>query len=138
MVAVTRRAKTSEPIQERREELRTRVTFFLPAGERPHKQAVRATMRYLERQQTSALPVDGYTLSKRALPVFDGGCLAGTGDWENDPIVLFIVDYLCDVDDVRLDRSLRRLEQFILAEYGRRGKAQRTVWIVAQRVLVFA
>ncbi len=113
-------------------EPKVRVTFFLPNNNQDEEDAVSAVVRYLKRQQTAAVPITGFTCSNIDEPGFTGTWWDGNaGNWVEDQVVYFIVDFPGNVDDVLLDDPLARLHKGITRLYAAVGRPQKEVWVIA-------
>lgn len=117
-------------------ESRARVTFFIPCRLPGEKEAALAVQRYLERQRLNQnLKVTGYTRSDIRTPVFHGAW--HRRKWYRESVVLFIVDFPCELEDSRLDQELKRLKRVIQFFYWKVKSPQKGIWIVIQKAECF-
>lgn len=114
-------------------EVRTRVTFFLPARTLTEELAARAIARYLEQQRKRRVAVTGFTRSQFPDTVFSG--YWWDGEWNREGVALFVIDYGLPLETPRLEQAIRRLRQIIERRYRSYGSEQSEIWLVAQRVI---
>lgn len=115
---------------------RTRVIFNLPIEDENEERAVSDIIDYLQSQRISQLGLRGFTHSILKNAVFCGYWWSDdTQQWIKDRIVLFIIDYLFDVDDHVLIQHLRELKRIVSEAYRLYGSMQEEIWLVSHKVL---
>ncbi len=120
------------------QELRTRVSFFLPRRSIQEEQAVRSVIAYLQTQLNGDPPVTGFTHSSFPMTVFSGFWWNDDrAEWQRERVILFTVDYDVDLEDRRLAAALGRLYRVIQRRYERYGSPQQVVWIITNGVVRF-
>ena len=117
------------------QEDRTRVICHLPLNDIAEEKAFKVVIKYLDSQRRKRIGVDGYTYS--GPDAFFGRWWSSERlDWIADHIVLLIVDYKIDLTDQRvsLSEKIAELKNVVHEAYGRYGRHQEEVWVVAHRV----
>jgi len=118
-------------------EPRTRVFCHLPINNRNEWQAVDAVIAHIESlQEDRSLGVKGYTKTRPRPPAFLGYWWnSRKKEFEEESIVICIVDIKLDISDSRLNQITRDLRDEIRKQYVEfTGKEQQVVWVVAHEV----
>lgn len=120
-------------------EARTRVTFFLPLNNQAEEKVVNAVIRYLKSQRKAKIPVTGFTHSLLIDAPFYGYWWSDEqAKWQQERVILLVVDYGSALDNAKLRQALGRLKQTIQRFYRQYGSVQEEVWLIAQRVTRYA
>jgi hypothetical protein len=119
-------------------ETRTRVMCNLPLNNAPQEKAFKEIIKYIQSQQTLKIGVTGYTYS--APGTFYGFWwnidLDAAGDWEQDKIVLLMVDYEIPMTHPThsISEKIAELKATIEKAYSDYGMRQMEVWVIASTV----
>lgn len=148
-------------------ERRVRVTFFLPAGSKGDKEAVRQVIHSLDSQflvgTITRFTVTGFTHSGIPTEVSEQEMMAHEihleketffGHWWHElkvkgapgiskglvvePVVFFLIDYLSFAQEWEFDQVLRQLKEEIFSIYEEHGRPQEEIWMVKQDVYRYA
>jgi hypothetical protein len=109
----------------------------LPINSAAEEKAFKEIIAHLDRLRRQRIGVDGYTYS-------DPGAFFGRwrsvdpaqGGWVSDRITLLIVDFKIDLTDpkVSLSEKVTELKNTIHLAYGKYGRPQEEIWVVAHKV----